>query len=88
MYTSLLLYFMFQSCSTIIMEFMFMHVFYVKLIWFTPITTIRTTIKISETLILITRYYCITLTYPVEMFMVGIEMYLVKIFTEFFLLQS
>jgi hypothetical protein len=79
-----LLYFMFQSCSTIIMEFMFMHVFYVKLIWFTPVTTIRTTIKILEPLILITWYYYITLTYPVEMFTAGTEMYTVKIFMEFF----
>lgn len=62
-----------------------MHVFYVKLIRFTPVTTIRTTINISEPLILIMWYYCITLTYPVEMFMAGTEMYLVKIFTKFFL---
>lgn len=61
-----------------------MHVFYVKLIWFTPVTTIQTTIKISEPLILIMWYYCITLTYPVEMFTVGTEMYLVKTFIEFF----
>jgi hypothetical protein len=61
-YTSALLYYMFRSCSTIVMKFMFIHDFYVKLIWFKPVTTISTTIKIPKPLILIMWYYCITVT--------------------------